>query len=148
MRKIIEGRTYNTETSREIGYWSNGLHGGDMGQCEETLYKNTKGAYFLYGEGGANSKYSSPAGDMRGPGADIVPLTTAAAQEWAEEHLTADEYEAEFGECEEAEPDLVNRERVTFSLDSATITKLRALSKETRVPMSRMIDQLVLGGRQ
>ena len=143
MRKVIKGRTYNTETSKEVGCWSNGLSGGDFGRCEETLYVNTKGAYFLYGEGGALSKYSQPAGDMKGPGREIVPLSMEQAQEWAEEHLTADEYEAEFGECEEADGDLVNRERVNLSLSHETISKLRELSQDTGVPMSRMIDRLV-----
>ena len=145
MRKIINGRTYNTETSKEIGYWFNGLYSNNMGYCCETLYRNTKGAYFIHGEGGAQSKYSAPAGDMRGPGEGIVPLTDEEAREWAEKHLDADEYEAEFGEPDEAEPtsDLVNRERVNMTLSNETITLLRRLSAETGVPVSRMVDKAV-----
>lgn len=145
MRKIIDGRTYNTETSKEIGHWHNGLYTGDMGYCCETLYRNTKGAYFLHGEGGAQSKYAGQDGDLPCPGEKIIPLSQEDAQEWAEKHLDPDEYEAEFGEAAEAEPksDLVNRERVNMTLSNETITLLRRLSAELGVPVSRMVDKAV-----
>ena len=145
MRKIINGRTYNTETSKEIGKWSNSYNPSDFHYCEETLYKNTKGAYFIYGEGGAMSKYRRQAGQNSWSGGEeIKPLTREEAQEWAEKHLEAEEYEAEFGEVEEAEGDLTTRERVTFSLDTLIMTNLRKLSAETGIPMARMIDRAIM----
>ena len=53
MKKIINGRKYDTETAKEIGYWSNGYPCSDFNHCEETLYLKKTGEYFLYGEGGA-----------------------------------------------------------------------------------------------
>lgn len=145
MRKIIEGRTYNTATSKRIGSWSNGLFTNDFSYCSEDLYKNSKGAYFLHGEGGAYSKYAEVHGDNRGWGESIIPMSTEEAREWAEEHLDAEDYEAEFGTPEEAESsDLVTRERVNLTLDSNIMTKLRKLSTVTNVPMARMVDKAIL----
>lgn len=144
MRKIIDGRTYNTETSKVIGKWSNSYIPSDFRYCAETLYKNTRGAYFLYGEGGPLSKYATISGDNRGWGETIIPMTADEAQKWAEEHLNAEEYEAEFGEVEEAEGDLTTRERVTFSLDTEIMTNLRKLSAKTGTPMARMIDRAIM----
>lgn len=145
MRKIINGRIYNTETSKVIGEWSNSYGRSDFNYCEETLYKNTKGAYFIYGEGGPMSKYSCSTGQNRWSGGEeITPLTREEAQEWAEKYLETEEYEAEFGEVEEAEGDLITRERVTFSLDTLIMTNLRKLSAETGTPMARMLDRAIM----
>lgn len=145
MRKIINGRTYNTETSKKIGEWWNGLATNDFSHCYEVLYKNTRGAYFIHGEGGAMSKYAISTGTNSWSGGEkITPLTSAEATEWAEKHLSAEEYEAEFGEVEEAESDLVNRERVNLTLDSGIMVNLRKLSKDTGVPMSQLVDKAIL----
>jgi hypothetical protein len=145
MRKIINGRTYNTDTSKIIGFWDNGHYASDFSYCSESLYKNTKGAYFLHGEGGATSKYATGRGNNQGPGEDIIPLTAEEARAWAEEHLSTDEYNAEFGEPEEAAPsDLTTRERVNLTLDSEIMANLRKLSEKTGVPMARMVDKAIL----
>lgn len=146
MRRIINGRTYNTETSRQIGTWGNDYPVNDFKFYEETLYKNTKGAYFLYGEGGPMSKYAKPAGQNSWTGGtDLVPMTAEEAQAWAEEHLSAAEYEAEFGVQEEAAPsDLTTRERVNFTIDSEIMARLRKYSADTGVPMARILDKAIL----
>jgi hypothetical protein len=144
MRKIINGRTYNTATSKLIGSWDNGIYGSDFRSCDETLYKNTKGAYFLVGEGGPMSKYAVSHGNETNGGRELIPMTASEAQDWAEEHLTAEEYEAEFGQQEEASPsDLVTRERVSLTIDTELMTKLRERSTATGTPMSRMIDRAI-----
>ena len=145
MRKIINGRTYNTETSKAIGTYDNGYLLTDFQHCEETLYRNTRGAYFLHGQGGPMSKYAGPApGGGTGGGEGIRPLTAEEARDWAEKHLDPTDYEAEFGEAEEAESGLVNRQRVNVVLANEVIAGLRKLSAETGVPMSRMVDKAIL----
>ena len=145
MRKIIDGRTYNTKTSKFIGCWSNGHNSNDFNYCEESLYKNTKGAYFILGEGGAYSKYATVRGDNRGGGEEILPLTIEQAKEWVEKNMEAEDYESEFGIVEEAAPsDLTTRERVNLTLDSDIMTNLRKLSLVTGVPMARMVDKAIL----
>lgn len=144
MRKVIEGRTYNTETSKIIGSWTNGHMVNDFYFCEETLYKNTKEAYFLRGAGGGYSDYAVVQGDSRGWGEAIIPLTSAQARQWAEKHLDANEYEAEFGEQPEAEGDLKNRERVNLTIDKEVVANMRKFSKVSGISMSVMVDKAIM----
>lgn len=144
MRKVINGRTYNTATSKLIGRWDNGHYTNDFEYCSEGLYKNSKGAYFIHGEGGPLSKYATRSGDSSGWGEEIIPMTAEEAQAWAEKHLDAEEVEAEFGTQEEASPsDLTTRERVNLTIDTDLMTRLRNHSKETGIPMSRLVDKAI-----
>ena len=56
MKKIISKREYDTETSTLIEKRTSGVFGDPAGY-EETLYQTEKGYYFLYVNGGAESKY-------------------------------------------------------------------------------------------
>ena len=56
----------------------------------------------MYGEGGARTEYADYRGEMSSyHGCKIIPLTVKEAKKWAEEYLTAEEYEEIFGEVEE-----------------------------------------------
>lgn len=98
MKKIINGKLYDTSTAKLIGAdGSNGSH-SDFDYFEETLYKKRTGEYFLYGYGGPRSRYSECLGDNSwGWGEAIIPLSFAKAREWAEEHLSVDDYAGAFG---------------------------------------------------
>ena len=100
MKKIINGKKYDTDTAKCLSYDGNGYTG--FQRCYEELYRKRTGEYFLYGEGGAMSKYARSCGNNSRCGSeDIIPLTEAQARQWAEDHCTADEYEEIFGEVEE-----------------------------------------------
>ena len=145
MRKVINGRTYNTATSKCIGQWSNGHYTNDFNYCSEDLYKNTKGAYFLLGEGGAMSKYATRSGDNSGYGTELIPMTPEEAQAWAEERLTGEEVEAAFGVQEDAAPsDLTTRERVNLTLDNEIMARLRKYSVDTGAVMGRVVDKAIV----
>ena len=102
MKKIINGKKYDTDTAREVGYDNNGLLYSDFFYIEETLYKKKTGEFFLRGRGGAATKYAEcKPGKFSGSGKAIVPLTEDEAKKWAEDHLTVEEYEGIFGEAEE-----------------------------------------------
>lgn len=58
MKKIIDGRMYNTETAKVIAYNSNNLPKSELEYCMETLYRKRNGEYFLHGDGGAYSPYN------------------------------------------------------------------------------------------
>ena len=99
MRKIIEGKRYDTETAQEIGTCSSHCGRSDLAWYEEGLYKTRSGAYFLAGEGNAKSHYSKSLGNNSyGPGERLSVLTRKEALAWAENHLRGDEIEAEFGD--------------------------------------------------
>ena len=102
MKKIIGGRVYDTETAKKIQKWDNGMYGNDYRACREILYKKKKGEYFLYGSGGALTKYSIPCGNNDSTGSsDIIPLTKDEAKIWMENNGDSDNYIKEFGEVSE-----------------------------------------------
>ena len=96
MKKIIDGKIYNTDTAREIGTFDNGYSFSDFKHCEETLYKTQKGVYFLYGCGGPLTRYRESVCDGWTGGTDILVLSTDEAYLWAESHLSTDTVMNEF----------------------------------------------------
>lgn len=100
MKKIIDGKIYNTETAEKIGFYCNGESG--FGRFEETLYKTKKGRYFTHGEGGPMTHYAKSCGQNSWTGSeDIFALSESEAREWAEKHLSSEEY-LKFFSAEEA----------------------------------------------
>lgn len=137
MKKIIEGKLYNTDTAREIGSTS---HGGqsfrDFRYYEETLYCKRTGEYFLFGNGGPMSKYAEyiDANNWRG-GVKIMPLTLEEAKKWAERELDADAYEAEFGPVEENG----SRVMMTISVSAAEADRIRKTAQAEGMSISAAI---------
>lgn len=101
MRKILKNKVYDTETAKLCGEYSNGYSYSDFNHMREELYLKKTGEFFIYGTGGALSKYSQSYGDSMGYGEKITPVSYEKAQEWAEDHLEAKDYEAIFGEVSE-----------------------------------------------
>ena len=75
MKKIICKKEYDTDAAIVVKKNTFGSF-GDADGYEETLYKTDSGSYFLYVNGGAESKY---------PKEDIKRLTAKAAEEWLAE---------------------------------------------------------------
>lgn len=101
MKKIINGKRYNTDTAVLIGSTGHG-YPGDLEYWTEELYRKKTGEFFLYGEGGPMSKYSRRIGNNEWSGGEeINPISPRDAQEWAEKYLDADEYEQVFEKIEE-----------------------------------------------
>lgn len=101
MKKIINGKLYNTDTARQIGSWNSNIT-DRLYWVNETLYQKQRGEFFLHGEGGPGSKYAEPSGQGSwSSGEKIIPLSYDAAQAWAEEYLDANAYQAAFGPVEE-----------------------------------------------
>lgn len=96
MKKIINGKRYDTKTAEVTAAWENGYMRSDFQYCVEKLYRTPKGNWFLYGEGGAMSKYAQSYGNSTGGGDDITPLSPEEARTWLEEHDCHDEVEASF----------------------------------------------------
>lgn len=96
MKKIINGKQYDTSTAKKLGMkWRN--EGNNLDYVCETLYQKKSGEYFLHGLGGARTCYAKRLWDGYGAGEEIVPLTMEAAKEWARDNLPADAYNAAFG---------------------------------------------------
>lgn len=100
MRKIINDKMYNTDTAKTIASYSvNSV--GDFGYLEETLYKKKTGEFFLYGYGGAYTKYAHVEGNNRGSSETIKPLSEKEAKEWLADNDFVDAYIKLFGEVDE-----------------------------------------------
>jgi len=53
MKKVINGKMYNTETAKHLGNWWNYLGWRDFNNLAQDLYIKRTGEYFLHSEGGA-----------------------------------------------------------------------------------------------
>lgn len=102
MKKIINGKRYDTATAQDIKGYTNGKLYGDYTYWGETLYRKRTGEFFLYTEGGAATECATPAeGGGWVAGDRFTPLSEYEAKQWCEAHLDGDEYEAVFGTVEE-----------------------------------------------
>ncbi len=132
MKRIIDGKKYDTETAYMVAQWENMYDVRDFHYFSESLYRKRTGEYFLFGEGGAMSKYAETIGQNEWRGGDaIMPLTYDNARKWAEEHLSVEMYESEFGEVSEDESTIAVTVRVSKSTKDA-IDKLAARTGRTR----------------
>lgn len=101
MKKIINGKLYDTNTARLLATYDSEYSKSDYEYYFEELYRKKTGEYFVYGKGGPNSHYAEYLKDVRQAGEGIRPMTEKDAKEWAELRLTADEYIKIFGDVEE-----------------------------------------------
>ena len=140
MKKYINGRKYDTETAQEVGSWSNHLGYRDFSHCEETLYRKKTGEFFLHGEGGPMTKYAEPAnGNMRGSGETIRPMTFDEARQWAEEKLSAEEYEQIFGEIADDDTDVL----ISAVVKTSSRDRLRRAVEKTGKTAGQILDELI-----
>ena len=139
MKRIINGKMYDTNTAKFLGSdsYSNGR---DFHNWSEELYQKRTGEFFLYGEGGPMSRYARSCGDNSWSGGeDIIPLSVGKAREWAEEHLSADEYGEIFGIPDEGD------EVVTLhvQIPAAIGAKLKTGAAEAGTSVKAYVEKLL-----
>ena len=102
MKKIIDGKIYNTDTATFVGNHQH-CYPGDFQYEDTDLYRTPKGAFFVQGTGGAYSRWSRPCGNngMRG-GQGIQALTPTEALAWCEDAGIDADVIAQFFSVEEA----------------------------------------------
>lgn len=140
MKKIINGKLYDTETAKKVGEYSNAGGWRDFNHFEEGLYRKRTGEYFLHGEGGPMTQYARRDGSGWTGSAQIIPMSYDDAKKWAEEHLDADDYMAEFGPVSE---DDVKTDNILLKLPAKTGEKLRRIAAERNVSMTALIVDLI-----
>lgn len=140
MKKIINGKRYDTDGAKEVAMWSNVDNWTDFHFYKESLYRKRTGEYFLYGKGNAASKYAESVGqNCWDSGEEIIPLTEENARKWAEEHLTGDEYEEIFGEVNEDDED----SNYTIKLSPVLNKKLEHAAVEQGISKADIIRKLI-----
>jgi len=85
IKRIKDGKIYDTYSAIEVARFWNGLSPNDFRYVREMLYKTKKGAWFLHGCGGAMTQWSESCGNSIIGGGNITPMTADEALKWCEE---------------------------------------------------------------
>lgn len=140
MKKIINGKVYDTNTAELLGTYSSPESVTDFSHFEESLYRKRTGEFFLFGQGGPSSRYAAQVGQNNwSSGSKILPLTWDGARFWVEHHLEAEDYEKIFGPV--AEDD--SRVAVNLSLPASSVEKARRAAAKSGMSLSTFIDSLI-----
>ena len=143
MKKIINGKRYNTLTAKKLATNSSVCPTEDPNWWVETLYQKQTGEYFLYAEGGAMSKYRTYVGSNSWEsGKQLIPLEIKEAREWAEQNLNKDIYRKVFCESGDSGPGS-SKKLVTLSLSQYSINKLARMATEVKKTKSEIVDTLI-----
>ena len=135
MKKIINGKLYNTDTAKRLGEWANDIT-DNLHWVSETLYQKQRGEFFLHGEGGPSSKYAESIGQGSwSSGEKIIPLSYDAAQAWAEEYLDANAYQAAFGPIKEDDSTV----RMLISLPASVAERVKREAAQAGMSTSAYI---------
>lgn len=141
VRKIIDGRAYDTDTATEVGSRDNGLEWADLAHECETLYRKRTGEYFVHGEGGPRTRYARRGEVGWSGGEAITPVSYDEARGWAEGCLDAGAYEREFGEASEGDSEVVLSVRVTGEARSRLDRYARATGRTKGGVVTRLLDR-------
>lgn len=96
MKKIINGKRYDTDSAKEIGHYDEDIT-NDLDYISESLYLKRTGEFFLAGSGGARTRYGGTTSDgWYCSGETIEPITDDSARKWVEKHCSAETYEQLF----------------------------------------------------
>ena len=101
MKKIINGKLYNTQSATLLASYDNRCLPNDFRYVEEALYRKKTGEFFLYAYGGPMSIYAESLENCSRGSERIIPMSESEAREWAEAYADADKYMEIFGEVEE-----------------------------------------------
>lgn len=125
MKKVINGKVYDTETAKEIGAWDNGIY-GSFDQVSEHLFRKRTGEYFL-------NRFDGYSGET------IRKMTYEEARQWAEDRLDADAYLSEF----DAVADDDSTVSVCYSIKASTRDLVEGECRKTGETRSAVIDRIV-----
>ena len=101
MRRIINGKMYNTESALKVASFFEGDSVSDLEHFGGELYRKKTGEWFLYIYGGPMSRYVEPYCSEINGISKIIPYTEKEAKKWLEANDFVDEYIKYFGEPEE-----------------------------------------------
>ena len=98
VKRIIDGKTYNTETATQLASWSTANDPDKQGIGYEAggiLFQTRHGAHFIVNHNDGLEPWED--GYEK-----LIPLDPEQAQRWTEQYCSAEEVEALFGEMPEA----------------------------------------------
>ena len=74
MRKVIDGKIYDTAVAEEVYHHDNGLSPGDFRYRAKTLHRTRHGRWFIYHEGGPMTDMAEPSSGSYTNGRDIEAI--------------------------------------------------------------------------
>lgn len=96
MKKVIGNKIYDTEKSKLIAKYSNGLHVGDFKHLNEDLYLSPNGQFFLHARGGPMTIYSEKIGNYVHGVETLILFTDEEAFNWLRKYDEVDKIEELF----------------------------------------------------
>lgn len=139
MKKIVKGKLYNTDTAKKVAEWSADIAKNDLRFYSETLYQKRTGEFFLYGEGGPDSKYAKPYDGDWVSGEKIIPLSLENAKETVSKNLDTEEYEKIFGDVSEGS--LLGDLHV--QIDSNLLIQLKQKASDEGKPLRELVEDVL-----
>lgn len=140
MKKIINGKVYDTTTAELLGSWSSPGSVTNFSHFSESIYRKRTGEFFLHGEGGPASRYAVQIGQNNWRGGEkITPLSWDDARTWVESHLDAEDYERIFGPVSEDG----SRIAVNLSLSASSLELARRAASRSGMSLSAYIMSLI-----
>lgn len=139
MEKIIKGKRYNTATAEAVAVHEY-LYPSQFEWVHEILYRKRTGEFFLWGEGGANTRYRKRVErNVFGAGEKIKPLTLDEAKKFVEEYGTAENYKKLFEIDEWDDENAV----LNIQLPNPTFQRLKRVSVGQGKSMTQVVVELI-----
>lgn len=143
MKLRIFNSIYDTDTARKIAERKSASFNTDE-SFRETLFRKKGGEFFLFGEGGKESKYRKATAKGYINGQKIIPLTYKEADNWLKQASTTNPklkplYKRIF-DISDAESKKV---AVTFRVKQATKNKIEKIATIMNVHQGDVIDNLL-----
>lgn len=85
MKKIIDGKLYDTDKATLVVEWDNGYLSNDFNYEEESLYQTKNGNWFVHCSGGPNTSCAERCGSDWCGGEDIAVLNENEVKKWLED---------------------------------------------------------------
>lgn len=140
MKKVINGKVYDTTTATQIAYWESGSKTSPS-WYEEMLFRKRNGEMFLFGRGYATSPYAqrNPDGNLS-VGSAIRPISWEDAQLWAKDKLDDVDFDKLFGEEDDG------RVTTTISFSRKAHATARRNALRLGISTSAYIELLIKNG--
>lgn len=133
MKKIIQGKKYDTETATLVAACQNLSDETNIDYQHKALYKKRTGEYFVAVTG--CERY-------RDRLSEVIPVSYDEARSFAERWMDADEWEREFGEVSEDDGDVAVTVRVPASAKTALDRECSKTGESRSAIVARLLGAL------
>ncbi len=140
MKKILNGKLYDTDTARLIADVPHTNITGSEGACEQRLYLKKNGEFFLWLSGARSEIVSNMALDngVHDRERHFYPISYEQARKWAESEMSADEW-LELFEPEEDD----STSQLALRISTTAYNKLKRAAQVEGKSLRQKIEELI-----